>query len=110
VCCFLNSYIIRVHFTTDYSYFEIIYSFRLTPLDLIHLFIDERISLDRNGKTHVVKTLHESVHWKIQKKNEQHAFKTNKGRKRVVIEPGDWIWVHMHNERFPGYKRSKLMS
>ena len=110
MCCFLNSYIIRVHFTTDYSYFEIIYSFRLTPFDLIHLFIDERNSLDRNGKTHVVKTLHESVHWKIQKKNEQHAFKTNKGRKRVVIEPGHWIWVHMHNERFPEYKRSKLMS
>jgi len=99
-----------VHFATDYSYFEIIYSFCLTPFDLIHLFIDERNSLDRNAKTHVVKTLYESVQWQIQKKNEQHAFKTNKGRKRVVIEPDDWIWMHIHNERFPEYKRSKLMS
>jgi hypothetical protein len=40
-----------VHSTTDYSPFEIVYGFNpLTPLDLIHLPVDERVSLDGNKK------------------------------------------------------------
>ena len=30
-------------------------------MDLIHLSIDERVSLDKNHKSQMVKTLHESV-------------------------------------------------
>jgi hypothetical protein len=38
-----------VHSTTDYSPLEIVYGFNpLTPLDLIPLPVDERISLDGN--------------------------------------------------------------
>ncbi|GKV11018.1 hypothetical protein SLEP1_g22307 [Rubroshorea leprosula] len=32
----------------------------------------------------------------------------NKGRKKVVFEPGDWVWVHMRKERFPAQRHSKL--
>jgi hypothetical protein len=40
-----------VHSTTDYSPFEIVYGFNpLTPLDLIHLLVDETVSLDGNQK------------------------------------------------------------
>jgi hypothetical protein len=40
-----------VHSTTDYSPFEIVYGFNsLTPLDLILLPVDERVSLDGNQK------------------------------------------------------------
>ena len=27
-----------------------------------------------------------------------------------MFEPGDWVWLHMHKERFPSQRRSKLQS
>jgi hypothetical protein len=51
-----------VHSTTDYSPFEIVYGFNpLTPLDLIPLPVDERVSLDGNQKAQVVKDLHAKI-------------------------------------------------
>ena len=32
----------------------------------------------------------------------------NKGRTRVVFQPGDWVWVHFRKERFPNQRKSKL--
>ena len=32
----------------------------------------------------------------------------NKGRKRVVFQPGDWVWVHFRKERFSNQRKSKL--
>ena len=29
-------------------------------------------------------------------------------RRRVIFEPGDWVWVHMRKERFPTQRKSKL--
>ena len=26
----------------------------------------------------------------------------------MVLEPGDWVWVHMRKERFPKQRKSKL--
>jgi hypothetical protein len=55
-----------VHSTTEFSPFEIMYGFNpFTPIVLISLHVDERVSLDDNRKAHVVKTLHESVHMKL---------------------------------------------
>jgi len=28
--------------------------------------------------------------------------------KEVVLEPGDWVWVHMRKERFSKQRKSKL--
>ncbi|KAH9734748.1 Endonuclease [Citrus sinensis] len=49
--------------------------------------------------------------WKIlwEKRTEQYANQANKGRKQVVFQPGDWVWVHMRKERFPVQRRSKLL-
>jgi hypothetical protein len=69
-----------VHSTTDYSPFEIVYGFNpLTPLDLIPLPINERVSLDGNQKAQVVKDLHVKIRQQIEKKNEQYANKANRG-------------------------------
>ena len=32
----------------------------------------------------------------------------NKGRKQFVFKPGDWVWLHLHKERFPIQRKSKL--
>jgi hypothetical protein len=98
-----------VHSTTDFSPFEIVYGFNpLTPLELLPLPVHERTSLDGQKKAEMVKKLHESVWQHIEKKNEQYATKANKGRRQVIFEPGDWVWVHMRKERFLARRRSKL--
>jgi hypothetical protein len=98
-----------MHSTTSYSPFEIVYGFNpLTPLDLMPLPIDGRSSLDRQKKAELVKSLHERVRLQIAQKNERVASQANKGRRRVIFEPGDWVWVHMRKERFPAHRKTKL--
>jgi len=55
-----------------------------------------------------VKKLHERVKAQIKKKNESFARQANKGHKKVVFQSGDWVWVHMRNERFSEQRKSKL--
>uniref|UniRef100_A0A2N9FQI2 Reverse transcriptase domain-containing protein n=1 Tax=Fagus sylvatica TaxID=28930 RepID=A0A2N9FQI2_FAGSY len=70
--------------------------------------VNERSSLDGQKKAEMVKKLHESVQQHKEKKTEQYANKANKGRRQVIFEPSDWVWVHMRKERFPTRRRSKL--
>ena len=98
-----------MHTTTSYSPFEIVYGFNpLTPLDLMPLPVDGRSSLDGQKKAESMKSLHERVRLQIAQKNERVASQANKGRRRVIFEPGDWVWVHMRKERFPAHRRTKL--
>jgi len=34
--------------------------------------------------------------------------KANKGRRQVIFEPGDWVWVHMRKEKISTCRQSKL--
>ena len=98
-----------VHSITDFYPFEIVYGFNpLTPLDLLPFPVYEKTSSDGQKKDEMVKKLHESVRQHIEMKNEQYATKSNKGRKQVIFEPSDWVWVHMRKERFLDRCRSKL--
>ena len=98
-----------VHSTTDHSPFEIVYGFNpLTPLDLLPIPISEKTNLDGARKAETVKKLHERIHEQIEKRNKDYAYRANKGRRRVIFEPGDWVWVHMRKERSPEKRRSKL--
>jgi hypothetical protein len=98
-----------MHTTTSYSHFGIVYGFNpLTPLDLMPLPVDGRSYLDGQKKVELVKSLHERVRLQIVQKNERVASQANKGRRRVIFEPGDWVWVHMRKERFPAHRRTKL--
>ena len=98
-----------VHSTTGFSPFEIVYGFNpLTSMDLIPLPFEERVSLDGEKKAKMVRQLHERVQLQIEKKNRLYVSKANKGRKLVVFQPGDWVWVHMRKGRFPNQQKSKL--
>jgi hypothetical protein len=77
-------------------------------MDLIPLPFEEKVSLDAEKKAKMVRQLHEGVRLQIEKKNRLYASKANKGRKLVVFQPGDWVWVHMRKERFPNQRKSKL--
>jgi hypothetical protein len=99
-----------VHSTTNHSPFEIVYGFNpLTPLDLLPLPNNSLLKhKDGKSKAEFVKKLHERVKLQIEKRNESYAKNANKGRKKLVFEPGDWVWVHMRKERFPLQRKSKL--
>ena len=70
--------------------------------------VDERVSFDGNRKAQVVNTLHEIVRQYIEKRNRVYRTKANTGRKHVVIQPVDWVWLYMCNERFTAHRKSKL--
>jgi hypothetical protein len=77
-----------VYCTSNRSPFEIVYSFNLiTPLNLIPLIVNERVSLDEKRKANMVKTFHESFQQYMDKNNEQYASKSNKGHRHIVFEP-----------------------
>lgn len=99
-----------VHSTTQHSPFAIVYGFNpLTPLDLLPLPNSSLLKhKDGKAKAEFVKKLHEQVKHQIEKKIESYAKHANKGRKKMVFEPGDWVWVHMRKERFPLQRKSKL--
>ncbi|XP_073063949.1 uncharacterized protein [Primulina eburnea] len=98
------------HSTTNYSPFEIVYGFNpLTPLDLMSLPVSERLNMDVKKKAEFVRGLHEKAKANIEKKNEQYVKQANKGKKKVVFEKGDWVWLHLRKERFPEKRRSKLL-
>ncbi|KAH9657973.1 hypothetical protein KPL70_023298 [Citrus sinensis] len=84
-----------VHSATKFSPFEIVYGFNpLTPLDLLPLPIDECASMDGKKKAKFVKQLHGRTRQHIEKRTKQYATQANKGRKQVVFQLGDWVWVH----------------
>lgn len=59
------------------------------------------MDLDGVKKAEFVKVLHEKTRANIERKTDQYARQANKGRKEVVFELGDWVWVHMRKEIFP---------
>ncbi|XP_027184028.1 uncharacterized protein LOC113782336, partial [Coffea eugenioides] len=98
------------HSSTHFSPFEICYGFNpLTPLDLSPLPSSEHINMDGAKRADFVKKLHEQVRLNIERRMDQVAQRVNKGRQRVVFEPGDWVWLHLRKERFPVQRRNKLL-
>jgi len=81
----------------------------MSPLDLLPL-LNTCTMMNRDGlsKANFVKSLHEKVKAQIEKKVEQYARYANKGRKKMVFKPGDWVWIHLRKNRFPSKRKSKL--
>jgi len=51
-----------------------------------------------------VKKLHEKVRNQIK----VYAVKDNRGRKELVLNEGDWVWLQLRKDRFPTKRKSKL--
>ena len=77
--------------TTSYSPFEVVYgSSPLSPLNLL-LLPNTSNMMNRDGlsKVNFVKSLHEKREVQIEKKIEQYARYSDRGRKKMVIKLGD---------------------
>lgn len=98
------------HSASKYSPFEIVYGFNpISPLDLMPLPVNERISLDGKKKAELVKQIHEKARINIESKTKLYEKHANKNRKEMIFEEGDLVWIHLRKERFPSERKSKLM-
>ncbi|XP_016732311.1 uncharacterized protein [Gossypium hirsutum] len=77
--------------------------------DLLPLPTDQFVHVDAKKKADFVKDLHSKVRANIEARTESYLRNANKGRKRVVFEPGEWVWIHMLKEHFPTQRKSKLL-
>jgi len=73
-----------------------------TPTNFIH-----KVGV---SKTEFVKKTHERVKDQIQQQTERCRKQNNKGKKEVIFELGDWVWLYLSKERFPKQRKSKLNS
>jgi len=87
---------------TKFSPFEVVYGFNpCVPIDLVHIPIDERTSMDGIRKVELMKKLHEQVRLHIEEKTTKYAKQANKGRNMVRFELGDLVWIicKLHNRQ-----------
>ena len=91
-----------VHSTTNFCPFEIVYGFKPhTPMDLLPLPLQEQVNLDAITRSELIKRLHEDTRRNIEKKSTQYAKQANKGKKQVLFQPGDLVWLHLRKDHFP---------
>ncbi|XP_071939930.1 uncharacterized protein [Coffea arabica] len=63
---------------------------------------------DGKKKAEFVRSLHDKVRTNIERRTAQYVQQANKHRRKLVFEPGDWVWLHLRKERFPKQRQSKL--
>jgi hypothetical protein len=56
----------------------------------------------------LIKKLHEDTRRNIEKKSAQYAKQANRGKKKVIFQPGDLLWLHLRKDRFPQQRKCKL--
>ncbi|XP_051120410.1 uncharacterized protein LOC127244115 [Andrographis paniculata] len=89
--------------------FEVVYGLNpLTPTDMLPLPSSEHLNFSDRDRATSIKELHAKVREHIHKAAATYARYANRGRKRVIFRPGDWVWVHLRRERFPELRRGKL--
>jgi len=60
-------------------------------------------------KVEFVKKMHERIKNQIQQQTEKYMKHSNKGKREMIFEEGDWVWLHLRKDRFPNQRKSKLI-
>jgi len=60
------------------------------------------------AKSDFVKKMHERIKRQIQQQTERYAKYNNKGKREMIFEEGDWVWLPLKKDRFPKQRKSKL--
>ncbi|WVZ84253.1 hypothetical protein U9M48_031305 [Paspalum notatum var. saurae] len=71
--------------------------------------IIERVHHDAKERADFILKLHKTTKDNIEKMNERYSEAGKKGRKKINLEPGDLVWLHLQKDRFLDLKKSKLM-
>ena len=59
------------------------------------------MNFDASKRAEFVKNLHDRARVNIEKMIKLYEQRANKGRKKMLFEPGDLVWVHLRKDRFP---------
>ena len=99
-----------IHSTTKLCPFEIVYGFiPHAPIDLLPIPSSEKVNLDAKERDELVLKMHEMTKKNIEHMNTKYKLAGSQGRKSVVFEPGDLVWLHLRKECFPDLRKLKLM-
>ena len=66
------------------------------------------MNFDASKRAEFVKHIHDQARANIEKMTKMYEKRANKGRKKMLFEPGDLVWVHLRKDRFPEQRKSKL--
>jgi hypothetical protein len=79
--------------------FQKVYGFNpAAPINLLPLPVQECVNIDASKCVDLVKKIHEQARTKIEKMTKTYEKHANKGRKKIVFEPGQLVWVHLRKE------------
>jgi transposase InsO family protein len=99
-----------LHSTTKLCPFEIVYGFiPRAPIDLLPLPTSEKVNFDAKERAELIIKMHETTKENIERMNSKYKLAGDRGRKQIVFEPGDLVWLHLRKDRFPDLRKSKLM-
>nr|AAQ72730.1 putative integrase [Petunia x hybrida] len=89
--------------------FECVYGFNpLIPLDLTPLPREMVVNFEGKARAKALVELHAKAKKNLEESYAKVAAKKNKGRKKVELKKGDYVWVHFRKERFPNLRKGKL--
>jgi len=58
------------------------------------------VNFNASKRAEIVKNIHDRARANIEKMTKMYEKRTNMGCKKMLLEPGDLVWVHLH-EDFP---------
>jgi hypothetical protein len=99
-----------MHSTTKMCRFEIVYGLiPRAPIDLMPLPNSEKLNCHAKQHAKLMLKLHKTTKESIQRMNSKYKLASDKGRKQLICESGELVWLHLRNDRFPTLRKSKLM-
>ena len=79
------------------------------PIDLLPLPSSEKVNFDAKQCAELIFKMHGLTKENIERMNAKYKLAGGKGRKHVVFAPRDLVRLHLHKDRFPDLRKSKLM-
>jgi hypothetical protein len=70
----------------------------LLPSIFFPLPMQEHVNFDAIKCPKFVKKLHDQARANIEKITKMYDQRANRGRKKILFEPGDMVWVHLHKD------------
>ena len=81
----------------------------MSPLDILHLPLQERTNLDTSARASYIKKMHEDTRNIIERQVHRLATKLNVNKQPMIFNIGDLVWLHLRKDRFPNERKSKLL-
>jgi hypothetical protein len=81
----------------------------LASIDLMPLPSSEKVNFDAKQRAKLMLKMHEATKEDIEHMNVKYKISGDKGRKQLVFEPGELVWLHLRKELFLDLRKSKLM-